>query len=159
MIGGSPSWGGAKAALLWSARNKLTALHKSNLPGDIIHLQQYGDNNVNMRHSLAALLNAVGKTKWQSAPGGHYKSNLGLGTSYFDVGTAKQIWNGSALVTKEMIAKGRNEAKQKTRSAGTKQAEIKQSDIRNEEVTAVQAVLQNDFKLAEQNRSKWNPTS
>jgi peptidoglycan hydrolase-like protein with peptidoglycan-binding domain len=145
--------GSRKAAAFWTARNRLTTLYPSALAGDLIHLQAYSDYHVNMRHSLVALLNTVGQTRWENGTGAHYKSNLGLGTTLFDVGTAVSIWAREAAVTKAMIAQGRTEVQKRTPGAGTKP--VSEASVTSEEVAAIKATLQNDFRLAEQQRGVW----
>jgi hypothetical protein len=72
----------AKFASMWEVRNKIAfnelGLFKSNLKGDLIHIQKFSDNNISMRNSLAHLLTQVGTMKWSHGPGG-YACDLGGG--------------------------------------------------------------------------------
>lgn len=99
----------SKANAFWDARDAIAVkkLGLFRLTMERIHLQNFNDGTVSMARSLASLLTAVGKTKWQAVPAprnNKYKSDLGYGKGFFLVGKAIQIWNGNADVTAAMLA-------------------------------------------------------
>ena len=161
---------GAKASALWLARN---AVAVDGAPGlfalgmwDAIHLQAYNQDLVSVARSLAALLNSEGKMNWGAQPGkpNQYKSDLGFKGKLHTVGTAKQIWAGQATVTKAMIAQARTEhLKSAAMKAGPNSKEFKEfkpvleTDVKQEEVAAMQKSLKGDFELADAGWKNWKP--
>lgn len=136
----------AKANAFWDARDAIAlnnlGLHR--LQFERIHLQAFNDATVSATRSLARLLTAVGKTKWQP----RYKSDLGYGGALHNVGTAKQIWAGTALVTKAMIAQARSA------KTGKK---VTPADIKAQELNEMKKTLKGDFELADRHWVKWTP--
>jgi hypothetical protein len=151
------------------------------------HLQSYDQATVSSAHSLAALLTDVSPNKMAWASVGHakaantYTSDLGFGGTAFDVGTADQIFQGKAAVTKEMIAKAKTEAAQKAAkakapapaaagvkgpapaAAGVKgpapapagAAVFKTADIKADDLTAMKKSLKAEFEAAEAKFLQW----
>ena len=132
----------AKSAEMWAVRNKIAAdelgLFRSNLKGDLIHIQKFSDDNVSMRNSLADLLTRVGTMKWSH--GGVYKCDLGGGGKHYPVGTSVQIWAGNSPVTKADVAA----------AAGVPLAKVKDTDVK-----AMQQKLKAEFEAAEVKWVKW----
>jgi len=146
----------AKATAFWLARDAVADGASLNLfrigAWDRPHLQSFSDANVSMSRSLAALLTAVGKTKWVSAPASpnHYKSDFGLGGTTYDVGTAKQIWAGNATVTKAMLADAQSAKFKKV---------VKEADIKDADIATLKQQLKADFEAADAKWTKWNPVA
>lgn len=137
----------AKFSHMFDLRNQVAAglgLFPTTFSNDPGHLQNFSDAHVNMRRSLAAMLNVVGKHKWKTGPGDTYECDLGLGGQFYMVGKSEQIWEGNALVTSQMLTQALQAAK--------KPVAAKQSDVQ-----AMQRQLKADLEAAEQNRSRWRP--
>lgn len=131
----------AKASAFWDKRDAIAlkppiSLFRLNF--ERIHLQSYNQATVSSSRSLAALLSLVGTMKWIA----RYKSNLGKGTVYYPVGTAKQIWAGQSPVSKADIANAQ----------GIPVAKVTAKDVKQ-----MQTALKSDFEKADQNWKKWNP--
>ena len=146
----------AKTESFWEARDNVADNAKLNLfrigAWDHPHLQSFSEAKLNTARSLAALLTAVGKTKWVAAPASpnHYKSDLGLGGKTYDVGTAKQIWAGNATVTKAMLAEAQSAKFKKV---------VKEDDIKDADLTNLRKELKADFEAADTNWTKWTPVA
>jgi hypothetical protein len=133
----------AKANALWDARDALAAkIPLYRLDFERVHLQLYDQSTFNNPRSLAKLLNTVGKAKWETG----YKSDFGLGGALYPVGTAKQIWAGTAQVSRADLAKAL--------SAKTKKV-VKEADIKLQQVKDMQTALKADFESADTNWIKW----
>jgi hypothetical protein len=136
----------AKFVAMWDLRNSLATplgLHKTYYKNDFGHLQNFNDSNVSMSRSLAALMNQVGKHKWQFGAG-TYKTDFGLGGKFYPVGKSELLWEGKALVTAKVLAEALKAAK--------KAAQVKEADVK-----AMQLGLKADIQAAEANRFKWAP--
>jgi peptidoglycan hydrolase-like protein with peptidoglycan-binding domain len=95
--------GEAKSAALWKVMREVASTEAGLFRGpvsDMPHLQAWDDNHVIMPRRLAALLTEVGTMKWTRAASA-YKTDFGLGGPFFNVGTAKQIWEGNAPVSEQ----------------------------------------------------------
>jgi hypothetical protein len=127
---------------LWKIRNVVAfdELHMfpSKKPGDHIHIQRYGDDNVSMVKSLAALLEKKGKLSWQWNHG--YECDLGFAGTWHKVGTSIQIWDKTGPMEKHWIAAGK----------GVPVASIKDSDVKQ-----MRDALRADFEIAEAARNDW----
>ena len=137
---------GGKSAQLWAARNALAStlnLFPTALKGDLIHLQNFDDKNINMRNSLAQLLNLVGTMRWQ-VKGEIYSCDLGLGGAFYRAGKSEDVWG-----LKSSITAGNLSAAQKAAGVPVQAA--------NSDVTNMKAKLKADFELAEANRQRWVP--
>ncbi len=137
----------AKFDQMFKLRNQVASgfgLFPTTYPNDAGHLQNFDDSHVNMRRSLAALLNLVGKHKWKTGPADSYQTDLGLGGQFYTVGKSEQIWEGKALVTAQMLTQALQAAK--------KPVAAKPADVQ-----AMQLKLKADLEAAEQNRSRWKP--
>jgi hypothetical protein len=136
----------AKAAAFWESRDaialKKLGLHR--LQFERIHLQSFDNNTVSASRSLAKLLNAVGKMKWEP----RYKSDLGYGGKMYPVGSAKTIWAGNAAVTKDMIAQAE--------SAKTKKP-VKAQTVKADQIVRLKKALKADFEAADKNWARWVP--
>ena len=158
--------GNLKAQALWKARDAIAVkgppqLFNSILPGDTDHLQSFDDHLPNDR-ALADLLGRVGKLKWQAEHKipRRYNSDLGFGGKMFTVGTAKDIWNLSATVTKAMVAQAKTEAlmnaaKWKGPAAVKAVVPVKEADIKAADIVSIQKALKDDFVAAEKNWLQW----
>jgi hypothetical protein len=137
---------GAKAAQLWKARNALAStlsLFPTSLAGDLIHLQNFNDANINMRNSLAQLLNLVGTMSWQ-VKGEIYSSDLGLGGAFYRLGKSEDVWGLKSSITAANLA-----AAQKAAGVPVQAT--------NRDVSDMKVKLKADFELAEANRQRWVP--
>lgn len=137
---------------MWEARNAIATelgLFKTNFAGDWVHLQAFSDNAVSMGRSLAGLITRVATLHWKYQ-GGVYQCDLGAGQAgpYFSVGTAKQIWNLQATVTKDNIAKARSVSTGKAVAAAS---------IKENEIQEYRQLLKGEFERAEANWRKWQP--
>lgn len=160
----------AKATAFWDGRDVLVykaGLFTLKVNWDRPHVQSFDQKTVHMGRSLAALLSAVGKSKWASVAGG-YKSDLGLGGPLAPVGTAKQIWAGAAPVTKAAMAQALTAAKLSLATGrdiwagkAVKKAPaakgVAAADITAGDVAAVQKFLKHDFQSADGHYLKWKP--
>lgn len=98
------------AGMLWTNRNTLALqhkLHKTNLAGDLIHLQNFDDTNVSMRRSLAAQLQRVGKFKWRFM-GAQYETDMGTGAPLEAVGKATHIWSKQSTPSNTLVTAWKN---------------------------------------------------
>ena len=133
----------AKANALWDARDALAAkIPLYRLQFERIHLQLFDQATFNNPRSLVRLLNTVGKAKWDTG----YKSDLGLGGALFPVGSAKQIWAGTATVAKADLAKALTAKTGKL---------VKEADIKVQQIAETQKALKADFEAADKNWIKW----
>lgn len=125
------------------------------------HLQAYDDAGLDMAARLAALLNLVGKMKWSGARQ-RYRCDLGLGGSLVEVGTAVQIWDKAATIGPAEIARLRTEAARRTPpppKPGARPApppEVKVTDIKATDVSAMKAALRADFEAADAAWQRWS---
>ncbi len=153
----------AKANAFWEARNapaQKQSLHSLNF--EKIHLQSFVPT-LGAAAPLVALLNNVGKMKWQLGQTGTpniYKSDLGYGGTFYAVGSAIQVWQEKATVTKAIIAQARSEALKKAammKGAAAMKAfvPVQEKDIKADEVIQMQKALKNDFVAGDQNWKKW----
>jgi hypothetical protein len=71
----------------------------------------YPEKTVDIRRSLADFLGVVSGMAWEKRSGGHLACDLGLGGSLVDVGTADQIWTGSAGLSQAVHLKLVNESR------------------------------------------------
>jgi hypothetical protein len=138
----------AKANALWDARDALAkTIPLFRLNFERIHLQLFDQSTFSNVNSLVTLLNTVGKTKWAAG----YKSDFGLGGALFPVGTAKQIWAGTATVTKGNLASALT-----AKEAAIKSKKVfKDTDITVKQISEMQKRLKGDFELADANWIKW----
>lgn len=133
----------ARANALWDARDALAArIPLYRLQFERIHLQLFDQSTFDNKRSLVKLLNTVGKMKWEAG----YTSDFGLGGALFPVGTAKQIWAGTAIVSKADLAKALTAKTSKP---------VKEADIKPEQIAELQKGLKADFVAADTNWSKW----
>jgi hypothetical protein len=160
-------------------------LHPTTKAGDDVHVQAYSDAGVDYPGCLAKLLTLVGKQKWSALPNVHkYKTDFGLGGAHFWVGTASQNWQGKAAITPADLvtalkAAGKDLAKlpvfkdfQYVKNAlkaaaaasakgGTKAPvvvdgkAIKQGDLSQADIAALQKQLRADWEAADLNWQKW----
>lgn len=107
----SKAYGGCDSKI-WDKRDEFAKTHGL-VPGlgERIHLQPANKQRVGI---LAALLNKVvagkpggSKYKYEKPPEpkGNYKSDFGKGGDYYNIGTAKQMWAGSAAVSDADVKK------------------------------------------------------
>lgn len=158
--------GRKRAAELWKARDDIAvrgapALFNSILDGDDIHLQSFDDNLPNDK-ALAALLNLVGKFKWDTEhkKPRRYLCDLGFGGTMFNVGRTVDIWDLKATVTKAMIAQARTEqliaaATPKGPAAVKAVVPVKEKDVKDDDLKAMLKALKDEFVTAETNWQKW----
>jgi hypothetical protein len=122
-------------------------LNPSALKGDLIHVQKHSDAKVSMRRSLADLMQRTGKMTWKHA-GAQYQTDFGLGGGLFPVGTAAQIWNKNAQVTKVELAKALSDAQNK---------HVLPAAITSEQLKNMKLDLRGEMETAETNAFKWEP--
>lgn len=137
----------AKANALWDARDAIAkTIPLYRLQFERVHLQMYDQATFSNINSLVKLLNTVGKTKWAAG----YKSDFGLGGALYAVGTAKQVWAGTATVSKANLAAAltANEAKKSKKL-------FKEADITAKQIADMQKALKADFEAADTNWIKW----
>jgi hypothetical protein len=131
---------------MWKIRNAIAFdelnMFPSKKPGDYIHIQRYGDENVSMVKSLAAVLEKKGKLSWQWNHG--YECDLGFGGAWHKVGTSIQIWDKTGPMDKHWIAAGK----------GVLVASIKDADVKE-----MRDALRGDFEAAEAARDEWEPVA
>lgn len=139
---------GAKAGAFWDVRDALAAAQPLYpLKFERIHLQLYDQTTISNQRSLVNLLNAVGTTKWALG----YKSDFGLGGVQYSVGTAKQIWAGNAVVSKNDLLAALNASA----AAIALKKHYDLTSITFGQVAAMQKTLKGDFELADRNWIKW----
>jgi hypothetical protein len=80
--------------------------------------------------------------KWQP----HYKTDLGLGKTMYDVGTAKNIWASKATVTKAMAAG--------FLTSHTKKS-VAEKDVKESDLEVLRGTLKKEFETADANWKKW----
>ena len=138
----------AQASALWDARDAIAkTLPLFPLNFERVHLQLYDQSTFSNINSLVNLLNTVGKMKWAKG----YKCDFGLGGAFYSVGTAKQIWAGTAPVTKIDLA-----AALTAKEAAAKSKKVfKVADITQKQITEIQKALKADFEAADTNWVKW----
>lgn len=113
------------------------------------HLQNWSDANVSMKARLAVHLQASGSMQWSFA-GATYRCDLGLGGAHVDVGTAAQIWNLSATLTPASLSQARA-------AAAAAQHLPVPAAATAADVTAMRALLREQFDLADTNWRAWTP--
>jgi hypothetical protein len=69
-----------------------------------------------------------------------YKNDLTYGKGLFNVGKAKEIWNGNAKVTAAMLAAAKG---------------VKITTIKQKHIVEAKAKLKQDFQAAENHWKKW----
>lgn len=138
----------AKANALWDARDAIAKkLPLFPLNFERVHLQLYDQATFSNINSLVQLLKTVGKTMWTKG----YKSDFGLGGALYQIGTAKQIWAGTATVTKTDLA-----AALTAKEAAIKSKKVfKEADITLLKIAEMQKALKADFEAADKNWIKW----
>lgn len=140
----------AKANALWDARDAIAkTLPLFRLNFERVHLQLYDQSTFSNINSLVNLLNTVtvGKMKWANG----YQCDFGLGGALYQVGTAKQIWAGTAVVTKANLA-----AALTAKEATAKSKKVfKEADITQKQITEMQKALKADFEAADTHWVKW----
>jgi hypothetical protein len=137
-----------RANAFWDARDALALeLPLFRLDFERVHLQPYDQATFSNINSLVKLLNTVGKLKWQAG----YKSDFGLGTAFYPVGTAKQIWLGAAVVKAADLATALT-AKEKIN--GSKKV-FNENDIDSGSIIEIQQALKADFEAADKNWTQW----
>lgn len=173
----------------WSARNaiayKQLGLHKTNKPGDLIHVQSFDDAKLSWGKSLAKLLETVSpnKAKWSVAPGSpnNYKVDPGLGGTV-TAGSAYDIWTGNAAINKAELVKALN-AKlavdpnfpvekilgspikmappgpdlKGVKTPAAKPVALKEDDIKADQVKYLQKMLKTEMQAADKNWDQWSP--
>jgi hypothetical protein len=77
------------------------------------HLQAWSDKGIDMADRLAQLLSSVGTMKW-TGRNQQYSCDFGLGGVFYPVGSAAQIWNKQALVTKSALTAARRRSPKTT---------------------------------------------
>lgn len=144
---------GTQQTAFWKARNAIAfdqlGLFPTSFANDLVHIQAYADANISSGKSLATLLTLVGTTHWEnffSAHHNHYRSDLGLGGPKFDAGTAREIFAGTATITKTQIAQAR------TASGG---ATVHASAVTDADLTAMKQTLKADFDAADAGWRRW----
>ncbi len=138
----------AKANALWDARDAIAkTLPLFRLNFERVHLQLFDQATFSNINSLVKLLNTVGKMKWEAG----YKSDFGLGGAMYSVGTAKQVWAGTATFSKGDLAKALTA---KEIAAKSKKV-FKDTDITAKMVSEMQKSLKGDFESADTNWVKW----
>ncbi len=161
----------------WDRRNTYfpgLTLFPSALRGDLIHIQAFDDNRVNMRKSLADLMSRAGPNAYWEHDG-QYKANLVFADAKFPVGTAKQIWTGSAAVTAANLAAALEAGRAKRNDAAgstlTPNQEAKYlqfagaarppgkawtaGEITGAQLTLMRTLLREDMRAAETERARW----
>ena len=163
---GADADGRKRAAELWKARDDIAVrgapkLFNSILDGDDIHLQSFDDNLPNDK-ALAALLNLVGKFKWDAEhkKPRRYLCDLGFGGAMLNVGRTVDIWPLKATVTKAMIAQGRTAqlvaaATPKGPAAVKAVVPVKEKDVKDADLKTMLKALKDEFVTAEANWQKW----
>lgn len=138
----------AKANALWDARDAIAkTLPLFRLNFERVHLQLYDQSTFSNINSLVKLLNNKGKMKWDKG----YKCDFGLGGALYPVGTAKQIWAGTATVTKANLAVALT-----AKEAAAKSKKVfKEADITQKQIGDMQKALKADFEAADTNWVKW----
>ena len=173
--GGMPA---TKQQAFWDARNNLAnglGIFPTHFGGDLIHLQAYDDAHVGYANSLAGLLNSVTvkNMKWQAAPAhpNKYKNDFGLGGAEFVVGTAREIWAGTAQVKKADLVTALNAKLVKDNTfklftffgvtpAPNQTPPVppwKEADIKDTYLVKIKGDLQADFAAAGTNWPSWKP--
>jgi hypothetical protein len=168
----------------WDVRNGFFGplkLFPSKLPGDIVHVQAYDDNHVSMTKSLADLLTRCSPNNCLWSFQGHYNASLIFSdTAKWPVGTAKQIWAGSAPVAAASLAAALEDARTLrnaqpsgklpdaaletayARFAGVNRPAAKAwtaGEITAAQIKIMQGYLQEDLQAAQTNYLKWRPVS
>ena len=138
----------AKASALWDARDAIAkTLPLFPLKFERVHLQLYDQATFSNVNSLVKLLNTVGKMQWAA----RYKCDFGLGGALYPVGTAKQIWAGTATLTKTDLA-----AALTAKEAAAKSKKVfKEADITQKQISEMQKALKADFEAADTHWVKW----
>jgi hypothetical protein len=138
----------AGAGAFWDARDAIAKkLPLYRLGFERVHLQLFDQTTFSNVNSLVTLLNTVGRFKWEA----RYKSDFGLGGACYAVGSAKQIWAGTAPVSKTDLA-----AALSAKEASLKSNKVfKDTDITAQQIAAMQSALKADFEAADKNWIKW----
>ncbi|MDJ0945242.1 MAG: M15 family metallopeptidase [Kiloniellales bacterium] len=152
------------AAAMWDARDAIAlrapvGLFRLNF--ERIHLQDFNQATTSAGRSLAAHLTAVGAWNWQTARydraarDWHYTCDLGGTTGTFvAVGTADQVWAGTATVTAaEIQSAGWVRPGPLGGPAGMGRAAT--PPITPADIASVRASLQADFQAADRAWALW----
>ena len=140
--------GVAAADRIWNARDVpikaagLFVIAVTRTFRDRPHVQSFDPKAVNMGNALAALLNTVGTFKWANQGGSprQYSSDLGLGATQVNVGTARARWDlQMSPLLMSAAAIGVNAAFFTTA------------------YVLLQKALKSNFELADQHFLKWKP--
>jgi hypothetical protein len=121
------------------------------------HLQSWSDKGVDMGVRLADLLTRSGTMKWSVhyvKPHYRYRSDLGWGGALVDVGTASEIWQGSATIT---LAGMESARKAIPKQAGPAAAGAARPALTETDLLALKKSLQHQFELAAANWQNWTP--
>ena len=117
---------------LWTDRDTIAfSLGLHGIAWEKVHLQLHVDEATNNPRSLVRLLNLTGPMRWEVDTKGmesHYLSDLGRKGGLFQVGTAREIWQAQAAVTKTLG-----------------------------DGPTLRRALKAAFEVAEQNWRKWEP--
>lgn len=165
----------AAAVELWKLRNDATTLFKSDLAGDMGHLQTFSDNNASMVVSLAEHLSIEGCMWWEFKQGAYW-CNYGLANKdvKFKVGTAKRIWDSAVNVDEASLATALNQAEARKKLAPLPDYEEairkaiveltpdppsvwKSTDIKKAHCDKMRAFFRADFELSEASYTTWKP--
>jgi len=98
-------YGAAYANAIWNTRDKFAKAHGLvPVSSERIHLQLAGKT---CEHTLAALLNKVGRSKYKyrGSAKTQYTCDFGKGGAYYSIGTATQMWAGNAAVSDADVKK------------------------------------------------------
>ena len=156
----------AQALVFWEALRKVgtktVGLHITSA-GDRPHLQ-LSKEPVHMRTRLAAHLTAVAKTQnvlpkaiWgtsnlRSGRFRTYTTDFGLGGNAYNVGSANDIWEGNAKVSKAELAGALTAA---ARKANPKAPAVLPAKITPKQLQESKTTLQTIFKLADTQWKSW----
>lgn len=172
----------AAAQALWLLRNASTTLHKSDLVGDMGHLQTFADNNISMGKSFAEHMSIEGCMWWEYKASDvkkrdfRYWCNYGLADENvkFKVGSAKNIWDRNVNVDEASLATAINQAiaRRKLKPlpeyeepilqgmielTPTPPAVWKASDIKSAHCNRMRDYFLVDFALSEAAYTTWKP--
>ncbi len=135
-----PNW----AAELWEVRNKIAyqelGLFRTNLAGDLSHIQLYSDDIVSTTKSLAVLMDRVGVFGWRFQHG--LECDLGLTGTWRKVGSPVHIWDGSGPMPAAWVAATLN---------------IQEQAVTDAQIKSMRKALREDMEAAEAARDQWTP--
>lgn len=161
------------ASAFWDARDALALQGPYNLfrlRFERIHLQDFNSNTTSSGRSLAAHLTRSGTWSWQTGHydrrnrDWHYQCDLGgVNGRFVSVGTANQIFAGTATVTAAEITQAGwvrpgATAPGTARQPGNPNAAVAATPpITQVDIAMVRAALQADFTAADRNWAAWTP--